>query len=89
MARSVCKRPVPLVEYHKKYPPDHYRCAGCEAAVDPIDERWRMGFNGWEHECPGADLHVGHCPSEPVIVDTGVPTGGTDCGNPVAHTRAD
>lgn len=57
-------RPVPLVEYHKKYPPAQYRCVACKAAVNPASENWRMGFNGWEHACPDSHPQAGHCPSE-------------------------
>jgi hypothetical protein len=64
MTSIISKRPSPIAEYHKKYRPGDFRCAGCKAAVDPINARWRMGFNGWEHACPDHHPQAGHCPSE-------------------------
>lgn len=49
--------------------PEEYRCAGCKAPVDPAGARWRMGRDGWEHNCPGQYPIVGHCPSERVSSD--------------------
>lgn len=32
--------------------------------VDPTNECWRIGLDGWEHNCPGQYPVVGHSPSE-------------------------
>jgi hypothetical protein len=49
--------------------PEDYRCATCKCAVDPADARWRMGRDGWEHNCPDQYPIVGHSPSERVPVE--------------------
>lgn len=46
--------------------PEDYRCVGCKAMVDPTDLRWRMGYNRWEHSCPGRHPQAGHYESERV-----------------------
>lgn len=66
MTCVLSKRPVPLVAFHKRYPPGDYRCAACKAAVEPMNERWRMGFNGWEHACPDRHPQAGHCEAEKI-----------------------
>lgn len=63
------KRVPPIVAFYVKYPPERYRCSVCKLYVQPVDERWRMGFNGWEHKCSDADPEMTwHVESERVLL---------------------